>query len=66
MFGEKTTTLKSQQRFRSELHNVLTEKVNKIALNANDDKNSRWSHLISIRHRDVVQLLELMKYPPKK
>ena len=30
--------LKLQQRFRSKKHNVLTEKINKIALNANDDK----------------------------
>ena len=30
--------LKSQQKFRSEKHNVFTEKVNKTALSANDDK----------------------------
>ena len=30
--------LKSQQRFRSEAHNVYTEQVNKIALSSNDDK----------------------------
>ena len=30
--------LKSQQRFRSEKHNLFTEEVNKIALSANDDK----------------------------
>ena len=30
--------LKSQQRFRSEVHNVLIEKVNKIELSTNDDK----------------------------
>ena len=30
--------LKSQQRFKSERHNVYTEKVNKIALCSNDDK----------------------------
>ena len=29
--------LRSQQRFRSNLHNVFTEKVNKIVLSANDD-----------------------------
>ena len=32
------TILRSQQRFRSEAHNVLTENVNKIALRANDNK----------------------------
>ena len=30
--------LKSQQRFKSETHNVYTEEINKIALNSNDDK----------------------------
>ena len=29
---------KSQQRFRSEKHNIFTENVNKIALSTNDDK----------------------------
>ena len=28
----------SQQRFKSETHNVYTEEVNKIALSSNDDK----------------------------
>ena len=30
--------LKSQQRFKSEAHNVYTEKINTIALNSNGDK----------------------------
>ena len=30
--------LRPQQRFESELHNVYTEKINKIALSSNDDK----------------------------
>ena len=30
--------LESRKRFRSEKHDVFTEKVNKIALSANDDK----------------------------
>ena len=30
--------LKYQQRFRSESHNVFTEKVNKIVLSTNDDQ----------------------------
>ena len=30
--------LKSQQRFKSEKHDVYTENVNKIALSRNDDK----------------------------
>ena len=30
--------LKSQQRFKSDHHNVYTEEINKIALSSNDDK----------------------------
>ena len=30
--------LKSQERFKSETHDVYTEKINKIALSSNDDK----------------------------
>ena len=30
--------LKSQQRFKSERHNVYTEEINNIALSSNDDK----------------------------
>ena len=30
--------LKTQQRFKSEKHNVFTEKINKIAFSSNDDK----------------------------
>ena len=31
-------TLKSQQRFKIDHHNVYTEQINKIALSTNDDK----------------------------
>ena len=34
---------KSQQRFRSELHNVFTEKVNKVALSVNDSNRKQMS-----------------------
>ena len=37
LFNNKTI-LKLQLRFKSDLHNVYTEEVNKIALNCNDDK----------------------------
>ena len=30
--------LKSQQRFKSDHHNVYTEQINKITLSSNDDK----------------------------
>ena len=32
------TMLRSQLRFKSDLHNVYTEEVNKIAISSNDDK----------------------------
>ena len=32
------TILRSQLRFKSDLHNMYTEEVNKIALNSNDEK----------------------------
>ena len=32
------TILRPQLRFKSDLHNVYTEEVNKIALGSNDDK----------------------------
>ena len=38
--------LKSQQRFKSELHNVYTEEVNKVALSSNDDKRVWTSNKI--------------------
>ena len=37
LFNEKTI-LKSQQKFKSYLHVVLAEELNKIALSSNDDK----------------------------
>ena len=36
--------LKSQQRFKSERHDVYTEEINKIALSSNDDK--RLHHIL--------------------
>ena len=38
--------LKSQQRFKSNHHNVYTEEVNKIALSSNDDKRLQTSYRI--------------------
>ena len=40
--------VKSQQRFKSEKHNVFTEKVSKIALSANDDERIWWIVSIEI------------------
>ena len=35
---EKKKILRSQQRFKSDAHNVYPEEINKIALSFNDDK----------------------------
>ena len=37
-FINDKTILTSQQRFKSDCHNVYTEQINKIALSRNDDK----------------------------
>ena len=37
LFNDKIM-LKSQQRFKSDHHNVYTEQINKITLSSNDDK----------------------------
>ena len=37
LFNDKTI-LKSQQRFKSDCHNVYTEQINKISLSSNGDK----------------------------
>ena len=37
-FFNNNTILRSQLRFKSDLHNVYTEEVNKIAISSNDDK----------------------------
>ena len=38
--------LKTQKRFKSEMHNVFIEEVNKIALSWNDDKRIQSIHSI--------------------
>ena len=38
--------LKTQQRFRSEKHNVFTKEINKIALSSNDDKRIQSIDLV--------------------
>ena len=49
LFGNESM-LKSQQRFKSENHEVYTENINKIALSSNDDKR-------------IVALDRIMSYP---
>ena len=45
LFNDKII-LKSQQRFKSDHHNVYTEEINKIALSSNDDKRLQTSDRI--------------------
>ena len=46
LFNDKII-LKSQQRFKSDHHNVYTEEINKIALSSNDDKRLQTSDKIT-------------------
>ena len=46
LFNDKTI-LKSQQRFKSDCHNVYTEQINKIALSSNDDKRLQTFYKIT-------------------
>ena len=48
---EDKLILKSQQRFRSKKHNLITEEANKIALSANNDKKitfNRFNRIVCI------------------
>ena len=45
--------LKSQQRFKSEAHNVYTERINKIALSSNDDKRLQTFDRITLYPYDT-------------
>ena len=47
--------LKSQQRFKSEAHDVHTEEVNKIALSGNDNKRLK---MLELHHILMIQVLE--------
>ena len=42
---KKRLILKTQQRFKSERHNVFNEEINKIALSSNDDKRIQSIYL---------------------
>ena len=58
--------LKTQQRFKSERHNVFTEETNKIALSLNDNKRMQSIHSIETyaygRSKDLVSEKEEIKY----
>ena len=47
LLNDKTIS-KSQQRFRSDCHNVYTEETNKIALKSNDDQRLQIFNKITI------------------
>ena len=55
------TILKSQQRFKSQAHNVYTEETNKIALNGNDDNRimmiTEYKFLIKLQQIHMKQML---------
>ena len=47
-----TVILRSQQRFKSNHHNLYTEEVNKVALSSNDDKRLQtFDTITSFPHR---------------
>ena len=47
-----TVILRSQQRFKSNHHNLYTEEVNKVALSSNDDKRLQtFDRITSFLHR---------------
>ena len=61
------TILKSQQRFKSERHDVYTEEINKIALSSNDDKRLQTfdritSYPYGTSARNVCKTEPLSKY----
>ena len=47
--------LQTLQRFKSEIHNVFTEEINKIALSSNDDK--RMQSIDSIKHMHMERAM---------
>ena len=58
--------LKTQQRFKSERHNVFTEKINKIAVSSNDDKRMQSIDLTETyayrTSKNLVRKKEEIKY----
>ena len=49
--------LKTQQKFKSERHNVFTEEINKIALTSNDDKRMQSIDLIETYTYGISKIL---------
>ena len=57
--------LKTQERFKTEIHNVFTEEINKIVLSSNDDKRMQSMGLIETyaygTSKDLVSKKEEIK-----
>ena len=54
LFNDKII-LKSQQTFKSQLHNVYTIEINKIALSSNDNKRlQKFDRVTKYQHRTNV------------
>ena len=57
--------LKTQERFKTEIHNVFTEEINKIVLSSNDDKIMQSMGLIETyaygTSKDLVSKKEEIK-----
>ena len=47
---------KSQQRFKSDYHNVYTEQINKIELSSNDDKRLQRNYNISVWNKFIQSM----------
>ena len=58
LFNDKTM-LKSQQRFKSDCHNIYTEEINKLALSKNDDKRLQTFEKLQRIHTEQAH----SKYP---
>ena len=52
----KKLILKTQQRFKSERHNVFTEEINKIGLSSNDDKRMPSIDSKKIKHMEPAKI----------
>ena len=60
------TILRLQLRFKTDLHNVYTEEVNKIALNSNDDKRLQTFDRVTIYGINVFKVCESEMMAVKK
>ena len=65
MFNNKII-LKSQQRFKSDHHNVYTEQINKIALSSNDDKRLQTFDKITTYPYGTHRIQSMQKWISKK